>query len=435
MSHAVQIGLLGCGTVGAGVYKLLQEKAALYAHKVHMPIEIAGILVRDPQKYIQAGIPEHLLTTDPADILEHPEIQIVVEVMGGIEPAKAYILQALSSGKHVVTANKALIARHGEELFAAASEAEAALYLEAAVAGGLPIIQTIKRSLVANRVGSLYGIINGTTNYILSAMAQEKRDFKEVLAEAQALGYAEADPTDDIEGFDAVYKIAILSSLVFGHRVQVEQIHRVGIQHISKRDIEYAERFGYTIKLLAIAKQDGDHFEARVHPTMIPKEHPLASVNGVYNAIYLNGDAVGDMMFYGRGAGQMPTASAVVSDILNIVSDLENPPNSLMSCQHAHGSKDLSSNDHVVNRFFIRLLTQDKSGVLGQIGTILGNQDISIHTLEQTKDRSGEAELILITHPVSEGKLRQAVSQLRQLGTTQEIYSIIRVEDFGLRPA
>lgn len=430
MSEKLVIGLLGCGTVGSGVLKLLQEKQGLFAHRVQVEIEVRKVLVRDPGRTRQDWVNPELLTGDAQEILDDPDIQLVVEVMGGVNPARDYILQALHSGKHVVTANKALLAQHGAELFDAANESGTALHFEAAVAGGIPIISAIKRGLVANTLRSVYGIINGTTNYILSAMTEEGREFTDVLKEAQQKGYAEADPTDDIEGFDAAYKLAILASLIFDKRIDVRQIHRVGIQRISAQDIAYARQFGYTIKLLAIAKRTPNGLEARVNPTMIPADHPLASVNGVYNALLVQGDAVGDLMFYGRGAGQMPTASAIVSDVLNIAAELEAPPNLLMGCQHGEEVAQLSPPDHVINRYYLRIQTEDKSGVLGQIGHLLGKEDISIHTLIQTKHRPGEAEIVLISHPVSEQKLRQAVAQLRQLDTTREIDSIIRVEDF-----
>lgn len=432
MNEKLIIGLLGCGTVGAGVLKLLQEHNLLFAHRTGIEIEVRKVLVRNLDQNRADWVQPELLTTQAEDILHDPDIQLIVEVMGGVNPAKSYLLEALQTGKHVVTANKALLAQHGAELFDAANESGVALHFEAAVAGGIPIISSLKRGLVSNRLRSIYGIINGTTNYILSAMTEEGRSFDEVLKEAQEKGYAEADPTDDVEGFDAAYKLSILASLVFNKRMDVRQIHRVGIQRISAQDIAYARQFGYIIKLLAIAKHTENGYEARVNPTMIPSGHPLASVNGVFNALLVQGDAVGDLMFYGRGAGQMPTASAVVSDILNIAVELDAPPNLLMGCQHSAETAQLSSPDHVINRYYLRIQTQDKSGVLGHIGHLLGKEDISIYTLIQTKHKPGEAEIVLITHPVSELKLRQAVAQLRQLETTREIDSIIRVEDFDM---
>lgn len=434
MMHEIPIGLLGCGTVGSGVVRLLREKAELYAHRTQAQPVIRKILVRNADRP-REGIDPELLTTQAEEILEDPEIQIVVEVMGGLEPTRDYLLRAIHAGKHVVTANKALVARHGAELFDAAVASGTALHYEAAVAGGIPIIQTLKRSLSANTLRSVYGIINGTTNYILSAMTEEGREFQEVLQEAQAKGFAEADPTDDIEGFDAAYKLGILASLVFNRRIDVDQIHRVGIQQISATDIDYAKQFGYVIKLLAIAKRSQTGMEARVHPTMIPHDHPLASVNGVYNALLVQGDAVGDLMFYGCGAGQMPTASSVVADILNIAAEIDAPPNLLMSCQHGDEIAQLSPPEKVMNRYYIRIQAEDKSGVLGQIGQVLGEEDISIHTLLQTRHRPGEAEMVLITHPVSEQKLRQAVGKIQHLSHTRRIDSIIRVEDFSEKNA
>lgn len=432
MSQTINIGLLGCGTVGTGVVKLLLEKRNTYAHRIGHPIQLKKILVRSLEKAHQTGFDPDLFTQDAQEVLADPEIDIVVELMGGIEPAKEYILNALASGKHVVTANKALVALHGTELFECAEANQVSLYLEAAVAGGIPIIQTIKRSLIANQVHSLYGIINGTTNFILSKMSDEGSAFETVLKEAQAKGFAEADPSSDVGGFDAQYKLGILSSLIFGKRIQVDEIHRVGIEHISPRDIELGHQFGYTIKLLAVAKQSQGAFEARVHPTMIPSEHPLASVGGAFNAILMQGDAVGDMMFYGQGAGQMPTASAVVSDILNIASEIDIPPNILMSGLH-HGQVDLKLSEVESlsqNSYFIRILTEDKPGVLGQMGTLLGQEGVSIKTCIQEKVEDDQAELIFITHPVAEARLRPAISHLHKLSSTRKIYSVIRVETF-----
>lgn len=428
--ETIKIGLLGCGTVGAGVVKLLNKNSELYQKRAGKHLEVKKILVKNLSKSRSEEIDTSLFTDDPEDILGDSEIDIIVEVMGGTGLSRELILQALKNQKHVVTANKALVAMHGEELFELAKTNKVRLYYEAAVAGGIPIIQAIKRSLVANKITSLYGIINGTTNYILSAMTNEKKDFKEVLEEAQKLGFAEADPTDDVEAFDAAYKLAILASLCFDYRVNIDEVHRVGITSITSKDIEYARQFGYTIKLLAIAKQSENSFEARVHPTMIPIEHPLAGVNGAFNATLLKGDAVGDIMIYGQGAGEFPTASSVVADILNIISEIEQVPNHLMACQHIE-TASLNSIDSVVTRYFLRILTHDKPGVMGQIGRIFGLCGLSIHTMIQQKDFEGDdAEIVFITHPVQESNLRQAVTQVSQLETTSEICSIIRVEDF-----
>lgn len=425
----IGIGILGCGTVGQAVVKLLQEKAEDYTRRTESQLILHQVLVKNANKPREGLSPEQI-TTDPDQILENPDIQIVIEVMGGITESRAYLLKALHGGKHVVTANKALMAKHGAELFDAATENGCALYYEAAVAGGIPIIQTLKRSLASNALHSVYGIINGTTNYILSAMTEAGRNFDEVLAEAQQKGFAESDPTDDIEGYDAVYKLAILASLIFEQRIPVDAIHRVGIQRISAQDITHAKELGYVIKLLAIAKRGENGFEARVHPTMIPINHPLASVNGVYNALLVKGDAVGDLMFYGQGAGGLPTASAVVSDLLNIVVEMDAPPNLLMSCQHPTQETELAAADQVMNRYYLRLQAEDRTGVLGQLGVLMGQAEMSIHTLTQKKNSPGQAELVLITHPVSELKLRQVVAKIQQLDIILSVDSIIRVEDF-----
>ncbi len=425
----IGIGLLGCGTVGQSVVKLLQDKATNYGQRTEAQLVIRGALVKTPGKS-RPGLRPEQLTTNPDDILTHPDIQIVVEVMGGVEDSREYLLKALHAGKHVVTANKELMAKHGAELFDAANENGCAIYYEAAVAGGIPIIQTLKRSLIANHLHSIYGIINGTTNYILSAMTEAGRDFGEVLKEAQDKGFAESDPTDDVEAFDAVYKIGILASLIFDRRIPVDAIHRVGIQRISAQDIAHAKELGYVIKLLAIAKRGAHGFETRVHPTMIPAQHPLASVNGVYNALLVQGDAVGDLMFYGKGAGGMPTASAVVSDILNIAVEMDAPPNLLMGCQHPPQEAELAPAEKVMNRYYLRLQAEDRTGVLGQLGALMGEADMSIHTLTQKKHAQGRAELVIITHPVSELKLRQVVAKIQQLDIIHTVDSIIRVEDF-----
>lgn len=430
MTQDIAVGLLGCGTVGQGIMKLIQDKSDLYAYRTHARPVVSKVLVNTldkPRQHVSA----ELLTTQADEILDDPDIQVVLEAMGGLEPARSYLLRAIHSGKHVVTANKALIATHGQEIFDAALTAGVGVYYEAAVAGGIPIIQTLKRSLASNQVKSVYGIINGTTNYILSAMTEAGRDFEDVLSEAQDKGFAEADPTDDVEGFDAAYKLAILSSLMYNRQIDVKRIHRAGIRRIAAADIEYAKQFGYTIKLLAIAKQNEHGIDARVHPTMIPCNHPLASVNGAYNALLLQGDAVGDLMFYGQGAGMMPTASSMVSDLLNILADIDAPPNLLMSCQAGEAPAEFSPPEHVIDRYYLRLQAEDRSGVLGELGQWLGQEDISIHTLTQYKHKQpGSAEIVLITHPVSEQRLRQAMGKIRQIGAIKEIDSIIRVEDF-----
>jgi homoserine dehydrogenase len=423
----IRVGLLGCGTVGAGVVKLLQEKSDLYAHRTGRRIELVKVAVRDLAKNRGIDLDPSVLTTRHQDVVEHPEIDIVVELMGGTEPAVPLMLEAIRRGKHVVTANKEAIAKHGREIFTAASEMGVDIYFEASVGGGIPVIQPLKRSLIANQITDLAGIINGTTNYILTAMTEQGRELADVLAEAQALGYAETDPTADVEGHDAKYKLAILASLIFGCRVDVDEIHCEGIMKVSAADIAYAKQFGYVIKLIAKAAQHDRGIEARVHPCMVPVEHPMAAVNGVFNGLFLRGDAVGDVMLYGRGAGQMPTASAVVSDILNIVSDIESGKSSkLMACQHHHTGQLLSMAD-TENRYYLRLATHDRPGVLGLVGTTLGQKGISIETFVQSRTDKGVAEMVFITRPAREADMQAALDLLQSSDSVHHVASMLRV--------
>jgi len=348
--------------------------------------------------------------------------------MGGIEPAKELIIRAINNKKHVVTANKEVLAKFGTEILALANEKKVFVSIEGSVAGGIPIIQTLKRDLIANRINTLMGIINGTTNYILTEMTQKKRAYPDVLKEAQELGYAEADPTSDVEGFDSTYKLAILSSLMFNHQINLEEIHREGITGITVQDIEHARRLGYVIKLLAIAKQDGQgNFEARVHPTMLSKDHPLASVNDAFNAIWLNGDCVGNFMLYGRGAGQLPTASAVVADILNVA--IEMKLKSYINLLQPEKQIHLSPVESISSRYYLRLLTEDQPGVIGVIGRDLGESGVSISSLWQADSEGNKAEIVLITHPVKEEKIKKATALLRNSEGIREICNLIWVED------
>jgi homoserine dehydrogenase len=423
----IRVGLLGCGTVGAGVVKLLQEKSELYAHRTGRPIEIAKVAVRDLGKDRGVALDPAVLTTRHQDVVEDPAIDIVVELMGGTEPAVALMLAAIQHGKHVVTANKEAIAKHGREIFTAAGEMGVDIYFEASVGGGIPVIQPLKRSLIANRVVDLAGIINGTTNYILTAMTEQGRELADVLAEAQALGYAEADPTADVEGHDAKYKLAILASLIFGCRIDVDEIHCQGIMQVTAADIAYAKQFGYVIKLIAKAAQHERGIEARVHPCMVPVAHPMAAVNGVFNGLFLRGDAVGDVMLYGRGAGQMPTASAVVSDILNIVSDIQGGRSSkLMACQHHHTGQLLALAE-TENRYYLRLAAHDRPGVLGFVGTTLGQKGVSIETFVQAPTDKGVAEMVFITRPAREADMQAALDLLKASESIHSVASMIRV--------
>jgi homoserine dehydrogenase len=426
---ALGVALLGCGTVGSGVAQLLLNHEAHYAHRVGRPVRLLGIGVRDTTR--ARGVPEELFTTKLADLVDDPRVHIVVEALGGVEPAFDLIMRAIAQGKHVVTANKEVIARHGHTIFPAARAQGVAVQVEATVGGGIPIITAIKGSLAANRIHQVAGIINGTTNYILTAMAAHGTSLPDALAEAQRLGYAEADPTADVDAYDAAYKIAILASTFFDHRVAIDDVYREGIGHLTAADIAYARELGYVVKLLGVAKRephaDGENLQARVHPAMIPLQHPLAPIDGVMNAIAVAGDAVGEVMFSGPGAGKLPTASAVVGDILAIAAQPDTPAR-LLTCLH-DGIRAISPIDALVTKFYVRLLAHDEPGVIGTIGQVCGRSGISIRSMVQKGERDGLAEIVLVTHLVQEAAMRQALAELAEQPTISAIGSVIRVED------
>jgi homoserine dehydrogenase len=435
---AFKVGLLGLGTVGAGTAAILQDPAL--RHPLLGEIEIHKVGVRSPDKPRPIELSPDLLTTDLESIVTDPEIDIVVEVLGGLEPARSLILKAIANGKHVVTANKAVIARFSDEIFDAANQAGVYVLIEAAVAGGIPVIQPLKQSLSVNRIHRIMGIVNGTTNYILTRMQREGADFSEVLADAQQLGYAEADPTADVDGLDAADKIAILASLAFGGRIKLPEVYCEGIRHISAADIAYAEKLGFVIKLVATALREPpqnpgdttDHLQVRVHPTLLPKTHPLASINDVFNAVLIEGDPVGQVMFFGRGAGSGPTASAVVSDIQNIVAILKssgsgsNPLHPLLACIHEHYCT-ISPMDDLVTRFYARFLTRDMAGVIGHIGTSFGNHDVSLESVVQIGFNEGLAEIVVVTHDVREGNFRKALAEICSFKGVDSAASVLRV--------
>ncbi|MFB2838474.1 homoserine dehydrogenase [Floridanema evergladense] len=432
-----KIGLLGLGTVGTGTAEILLSPEG--RHPLVQELEIYRVGVRDISKPRDVQISKEILTTDLEAIVTDPEVDIVVELLGGLEPARSLILKAIAHRKHVVTANKAVISRFAEEIYDAANEKGVYVMLEAAVGGGIPIIQPLKQTLGVNRIQAITGIVNGTTNYILTRMQNEGADFADVLADAQKLGYAEADPTADVEGFDAADKIAILASLAFGGRIKLEEVYHEGITKVGAADISYAEKLGFVIKLLAVAKQmpvasnQPEQLQVRVHPTLVPKQHPLASVSGVYNAIFVEGDPIGQVMFYGRGAGAGPTASAVVSDILNIASILKTvsqPPtpnlHPLLACTHQHYCQ-IAPMDELVTRFYARFLTNDSPGVIGHLGTSFGNQGVSLESVVQTGFQGELAEIVVVTHDVREGNFRQALAEIRSLDAVDSIASLLRV--------
>ncbi len=425
------MGILGLGTVGTGVVRILEKNAALIERRVGLPLEVGRIAVRDPGKPRGVSIPDGLLTTDPLEVVQDPDIDVVVELIGGEDLARDLALAAIAGGKHLVSANKALLAEHGAEIRQAARRAGVNLGFEASVAGGIPIIKTVRESLASNRILSIYGIINGTSNYILTTMRDEARSFDDVLDAAQRAGYAEADPAFDVGGIDAAHKLAILVNLAFGLAVKPSDIYTEGIAAISPIDIDFGREFGYTLKLLAIAKSSDGEVEARVHPTMVPDSHPIAQVGGVYNAIEIVGDAVGDLMLYGKGAGEMPTASAVVSDIMDISREVGTSPEarspSLLPPDGDVGK--IKPIDSVSCLYYLRFMVDDEPGVLSQISGILGRHDISIESVIQKRRETGSrVPLVVMTHTAVERHVQEALAEIDQLSSVSEKAVLIRVE-------
>lgn len=424
----IQVGLLGCGTVGSGVVKLLEKNSATIAQRSGEEIVIRRILERDADKCAALGIPPEKIAADIEDIINDPEIDIVVELIGGVEPASSYILQAMRQGKHVVTANKDLIAVNGKKLFETADKHQVDFYFEASVGGGIPIVYPLKQSLAGNHIQQVIGILNGTTNYILTKMSRAGRDYHEVLAEAQALGYAEADPTSDVSGLDAARKIAILSSIAFNSRVTLDDVYVEGITSITAEDIRYARELGFVIKLLAIAKENqAGQIQVRVHPAFLPVDHPLAAVDDVFNAVFVQGDAVGEIMHFGRGAGQMPTASAVVGDIIDIVRNLNHNTKARIGCTCYEQKTILGINELEVE-YYIRMTVTDRPGVLAGIAGVFGNNNVSIATVLQKSSDNEKAELIMITHRVREQDLRDSLAVLSGMSIVGAINNVIRLE-------
>ena len=426
----IKIALLGLGNVGRGVWKIINDNGEEIRKRSGYDVEISKILVRDKDKARGVEVPEEILTTNYSDIIEDNDIKIVVELMGGVNPAKEYMLEAMNKKKHVVTANKMVLATEGEELFEVADKEGVMFYYEASVAGGIPIIQGINESLAGNKIEQLYGIINGTTNYILSKMELENMDFEAALKEAQEKGYAEADPTSDIEAYDATYKLAIMSSLAFGTKIRYENIHREGITRINSMDIKYAKELGFVIKLLAIAKDVNGELELRVHPTLIPKTHPLANVYDSFNAIFIKGNAVGDLMLYGRGAGDLPTGSAVVGDILSVLRNEGNLEN-YSAIKNNLWVRKLKPMSQVNRRYYIRITVKDKPGVLGDITTIFGKNNVSMRSIIQRERELDSATLVIITHHTYEGDLMNSVEKIKELESLESVDNILRIESFN----
>ncbi len=424
----IKVGLLGCGTVGSGVVELLKKNAEIISRRAGDMIALKKVLDKDLDKCRALGIDEAQITGDFEDILQDDEIDIVVELIGGIEPALTMITQAMQQGKHIVTANKDLIAEKGQELFDIAKANQVDFYFEASVAGGIPIIYPLKQSLAGNQIKEVIGILNGTTNYILSKMSEEGRPFEEILAEAQELGYAEADPTSDIEGLDAGRKIAILSSIAFNSRVTFDDVYIEGISKITPTDINFARDLGYVIKLLAVAKQGEDgSIQARVHPAFLPKQHPLAAVNDVYNAVFITGDAVGEIMHYGQGAGKLPTASSVVGDIIDIGRNMVHHISGRIGCT-CYEDKKILDVSQLRAQFYIRMTVKDRPGVLAGIAGVFGSNNVSLATVFQTTHGGEMAELILITHEVEEQDLNDSLAVLRGMHIVGNVDNVIRLE-------
>ncbi|QSV45108.1 homoserine dehydrogenase [Geobacter benzoatilyticus] len=430
----IKVGLLGLGTIGTGVAKLLMTNASLISAKVGARITLKKIADLDITTDRGITLTDGILTTNADELLTDPEISVVIELIGGYEPAKRFVLKAIENGKHVVTANKALLALHGEEIYKAAANKGVEVLFEAAVAGGIPVISAIRGNMAANNFSTIFGILNGTCNYILTRMTDEGADFAAVLKNAQELGYAEADPTFDIEGVDTAHKLALLVSLCFGTRVTFGDIHTEGISSLSSVDIKFARDFGYKIKLLAIGKRDGDRVEARVHPTMIPVNNPLADVNGAFNAIRFTGDFIGPVMFYGRGAGMDPTASAVVGDIIeisrNIMAGIGRRCAPLGYRDDAVANLALKPMGEIESKYYIRFSAVDRPGVLAKISGVLGSYNISIESMVQSARMAGEeVPIVIMTHEALESDVRKALDEIDTFDIIMRKSQLIRIED------
>lgn len=423
---SIKIALLGLGNVGRGVWKILHGHRDMIREYVGVPIEIKKVLVRDIHKKRDIDVPSHILTTKFDDILFDEDIHIIVELMGGLNPAYQYIRKAIEKGKHVVTANKAVIASYGKELIQLANQRNVLLRFEGSVGGGIPIIAALTKSLAANEIETVVGIINGTTNYILTQMTRYEMDFNTALKLAQEKGYAEADPTSDVEGEDAAFKLSILAFIAFGVQVPPQDIPREGITRISEKEIQYAAQLGYTIKLLAVAKKHDGKLDLHVHPTLVPITHPLAAVNDEFNALFVKGDAIGELMMYGKGAGSLPTGSAVVGDIMDVscamMSGFREP------YAYRNVREDLYINGEGEGEYYVRLEVVDQPGVLGKISTVLGNYGVSIASVVQRGRGERVVPLVLITHRVERKKLDLALEEIKKFDVVEEVASILRVE-------
>lgn len=425
----LRIGLLGLGQVGTGLYEMLARKKNFFSGEVGVRLDVVKVAVKNKSKKRKVKIPKSLLAKDAMAVVRDPSVDVVVELIGGIREAKKLVMEALRQGKHVVTANKALLAEEGDEIFALADKMKRWIFFEASVGGGIPVIKALREGLVANRVDSIYSIINGTSNYILTRMSDEKMDFSEALKQAQKKGYAEADPTFDIEGTDAAHKLAILTRFAFGGRVRFRDIHCQGISSIGSEDIAFAEEFGYKIKLLAIAKLTKDGVEARVQPTLLPRMHILANVNGAFNAVLFHGDEVGDVLLYGRGAGPAPTASAVISDLVDIALREANRFEDEQSMRGITKNLKIKSLSSILSRYYLRFHVVDRPGVLARIAQILGKYSISISDVIQKERSVGSVvPLILLTHDAHESDVREAIRVIDKDKSIRGKSQVLRIE-------
>ncbi len=427
--RTINVGLVGLGTVGSGVVDILRRHREDFRRRAGVDIALTRFVDRSIARFEELGLPPEACTTDVADVIADPSIDVVIELVGGTGIARDIVLSALAAGKSVVTANKALMAAHGQDIMEAAAGHGVDIAFEASVGGGIPIIGPLKHSLVSNEVAAVYGIVNGTTNFMLTRMAEDGLDYDTALAEAQERGYAEADPTADVDGLDAAAKIAILSSIAFNSRVTLDQVPAEGIRSLGPEDVAYAAEMGYAIKLMAIARRAEDGIDVRVHPTMIRDDHPLAKVSGVYNAIYVVGDSVGETMFFGEGAGSLPAASAVVGDLIEVARHLQSGCLGLVgcTCNEQHPIRDIGS---LETSYYVRLIVSDRPGVLASIASLFGEHDVSLASVIQKRtDDLGDAEIVWVTHTAAERDVRSALAEIEALESVQSVCSVIRVEE------
>lgn len=426
VKDTVKVGLIGCGTIGGGVIKLFKENSKEISAKINTELVLTKIADRRPQKTAGLGLPSHLCTEDAGEVLGNPEIDLVIELIGGIEPAYTFIRRALENGKYVVTANKDLLATHGGELIELARANQVNIFYEASVGGGIPLIRPLKYGLIGDRLKRIVGIVNGTTNYILTKMAEEGLSFEEALSRAQELGFAEADPASDIEGFDAVYKLVIMAGLGLGTSVSPDQVYVEGITGVTKEDIAYASEIGCVIKLVAIGEKQGDRVALRVHPALVPFEHPLAAIRNEFNAVVIEGEAVGSVMFYGPGAGAGPTATAVMADVIEAARSIAKgcEPGVL---EKSGSVTELIPVEQIHSKFFLRFLAEDRPGVLAAVSTVFGEEKVSLDMVIQKRRVNDKAEIVLVTQLVEESAFKKALEQVLDLPVIKPGFSMFRL--------